>query len=215
MPQFRRPVLSYDDLRTEAAAFLAKYHPSGEIPVPIEYIAEQDFGIDIVTVPGLQEALRSDDYGVISFITSDLTEIYIDEWVFKYRENRYRFTIAHELAHAILHRELYANAQFDSIESWEAFINSIPDEDHSWLEWQAYAFAGLVLVPPEPLERITRQHLEHVLNGARYHELPIEKVADTVWDIVMEQVASEFKVSAEVVERRAQKDRLREKLFRH
>lgn len=212
--EFSAPFLSYRDLRRIAAEFLERYHPSGTIPVPIEIIAEKEFGIDIVPVPGLQEALRSDDYGVVGFITGNLEEIHIDEWVFKHRENRYRFTIAHELGHVVLHSDLYSSATFATIEGWKAFINDIPDEEHAWLEWQAYAFAGLVLVPPEPLERSTRQHLEHLLNAARYHEVPVEKVADTAWDLVMEQVASEFKVSTQVVERRAQKDRLRERVFR-
>ena len=132
MPEFSRPILSYDDLRKKAAEFLERYHPSGEIPVPIELIAERDFGIDIVPVPGLQGVLRSNDFGVVGFITSDLKEIHVDECVFENRENRYRFTIAHELGHAVLHRDIYEKASFDSIEAWKEFINNIPDDDHGW-----------------------------------------------------------------------------------
>ena len=209
MDEFPRRFLSYEQLRVEAAEFLARYHPTGTVPVPIESIAEEQFEIDIVPVPGLQLTLQSDEQGVVGFITSDLKEIHIDEWVWNYRYNRYRFTIAHELGHAVLHRELILRRQFRSAEEWKAFINSIPDDEHRWYEWQAYAFAGLVLVPAQPLRRTFAARVAEVRRFVEREGMVLAAVADTVWDIVLELVAKDFEVSTEVVERRAEKDKLR------
>ncbi len=208
LDEFPIAVLSYENLRERAAAFLAQYHPSGTIPVPIEEIAEVKLGLDIVPVPGLQDALRSDDYGVVGFLTSDLKEIHVDEWVWNHRYNRYRFTIAHEIGHLVLHHELYKGRTFDSIESWKTFINSIPDETHGWYEWQAYAFAGLVLVPEAPLRMALAAHLREVTQQVERRGIPMERVRDRIWDIVLERVARLFEVSVDVIQRRVEKENL-------
>ena len=192
MGEFPLQRLSYGDLRRHAARFLDVHHPSRTIPVPIEEIAEARLGLDIVPVPGLQETLPSDEFGVIGYLTSDLREIHVDDWIWHHRYNRYRFTIAHEIGHAVLHKELYEGRQVDSIESWKVFINSIPDEVHGWYEWQAYAFAGLVLVPEVPLREAVSRHLANVAQRLKDENIPFAAVRDTVWDLVLEQVAKEF-----------------------
>ena len=60
MADLPREVLSYEQIRGRATEFLKQHHPSGTIPIPIEHIAEADLGIDIVPVPGLQDALVID-----------------------------------------------------------------------------------------------------------------------------------------------------------
>ena len=94
---FKAPYLPYDTLRPRADAFLRQYHPDRTLPVPIELIVERDFGIEIVPMPGLQYG-----FDTVAFISRDLTEIRVDEDVFKSRPNRYRFSLAHELAHRLL-----------------------------------------------------------------------------------------------------------------
>lgn len=47
-------------------------------------------GIDIVPMPGLHRLIETD-----GFITSDLKEIYVDEFVYVSRPGRYPFTLAH------------------------------------------------------------------------------------------------------------------------
>ncbi|MGE5300409.1 MAG: hypothetical protein ACM3MB_05535, partial [Acidobacteriota bacterium] len=61
----------HGDLRKKADEFLRKHHPSGDIPVPIEEIAEFDFGINIVPVLGLQR-----EFEVEGFTSGDLQNIY-------------------------------------------------------------------------------------------------------------------------------------------
>ncbi|MBM4140514.1 MAG: ImmA/IrrE family metallo-endopeptidase [Nitrospira sp.] len=146
------PVCSYEDLRKKADEFLHEHHPSGNIPVPIEEIVEFDFGINIVPVLGLQR-----EFEVEGFISGDLKSIYVDEYIYTDRITRYRFTLAHEIGHVVLHRHLYASHKFKSIPRWKEFINSLTEEEHSWLEYQGYAFAGLVLVPKQHLVKYTNE----------------------------------------------------------
>src|SRR5271155_3958453 len=108
------PYLPYGKLRTEAANFLARYHSSGELPIPIEKIVEFKLGLDIVPVPGLQ-----DEFDIDAFITSDLTEIRVDRFIQEHRPARYRFSLAHEVAHLVIHQEVFKELAFSTISEWK------------------------------------------------------------------------------------------------
>jgi hypothetical protein len=149
------PIHSYDDLRKKADEFLRTYNPTGTIPVPIEEIVEFEFDINIVSVLGLQREFEID-----GFTSSDLKNIYVDEYVYTDRINRYRFTLAHEIGHILLHASVFKSQKFTSIDGWKEFTNTLPDADHRWLEYQGYAFAGLVLVPRENLIKQTEKWIK-------------------------------------------------------
>lgn len=100
----RYPRYSYGQIQAEAAAFLTKHHASSTIPVPIEEIVEFQLRIDIVPFPGLHKAYDTD-----GFTTSDLSAIYVEEYVYMNVQTRYRFTLAHELGHVALHADFYAS----------------------------------------------------------------------------------------------------------
>lgn len=70
LPSSSVPHLSYDQLRRYAEAFLARYHASKRIPIPIERIVEFELELDIIPVPGLEEAFE-----IVGFTSSDLSEI--------------------------------------------------------------------------------------------------------------------------------------------
>ena len=137
------PHYSYNQLRQFADKFLAEYNSHDLIPVPIEEIAEVSLGLGIIPIPGLQRAFE-----IEGFIDSDLSAITVDQFVLENRAKRYRFTLAHEIGHLYLHRTILEQVKFSSIEEWKRFQLDVDSEDYNWLEWQAYCFAGLVLVPP-------------------------------------------------------------------
>ncbi len=70
----------------------AKHHPSREIPVPVDLIAER-MGLDLVPIPGFRA--RAGAEGALS---TDRSTIYYDERGAELHAARYRFTVAHELA---------------------------------------------------------------------------------------------------------------------
>jgi hypothetical protein len=199
------PIHSYEDLRKKADEFLLQHHPSGSIPVPIEEIVEFDFKINIVPVLGLQR-----EYEVEGFTSGDLKNIYVDEYVYSDRITRYRFTLAHELGHIVLHRHLYDAHKFKSVHGWKEFINSITEEEHSWLEYQGYAFAGLVLVPGEKLVKSTAEWTRKIKDKG----ISMEKNWDFAWDLIIEHVAKAFLVSPDVIEKRMEKDGIKKKYMK-
>ncbi len=193
------PILSYENLRRRARNFLQTYHPSGTIPVPIEEIVEFKYEIDIIPIPGLHDVFEVD-----GFISSNLKAITVDAFVYDRRPGRYRFTLAHELAHAVLHRRIYQAHRFRQVEDWKRFQRDMDEQDRGWLEWQAYAFAGLVLVPPDPLRDAYRK----AVRAARKVGLSIQKVGEVARPYIAGWLARRFDVSSQVIEKRLEKDRL-------
>lgn len=194
---FDIPIYSYEDLRNKADEFLRTYNPSGTIPVPIEEIVEFDFGINIVPVLGLQR-----EFEVEGFTSSDLQNIYVDEYVYSDHVNRYRFTLAHEIGHIVLHNVLYKRHNFSSISAWKEFINSMTEKDHGWLEYQGYAFAGLILVPRESLLK----HTGKMINKITDMNILLKDNWDFAWALIGDHLGKIFQVSSSVIEKRLGKD---------
>jgi|TARA_Y100000031_G_scaffold139399_1_gene166061 hypothetical protein len=195
------PIFSYEDIRKYADVFLKQYHPTSGIPVPIEEIAEFQMDIDIIPIPGLLRA-----FDVDGFTSSDLSNIYVDEFIYNDRPRRYRFTLAHEIGHIILHKENYLQAIFHNIKEWKVFINSISAKDHGWLEYQAYSFGGLVLVPHEHLVNLTKICVNHV----KKEDISLQENWDFAWEMIAAQLAKTFDVSSTVIEKRLSKDNIQE-----
>jgi Zn-dependent peptidase ImmA (M78 family) len=138
-------VLTYENIRNIADDFLKKYNPENKIPIEIESIAEFNLDITITPLPKIKLLLDAD-----SLISNDLKEIYIDDTIYDF-EQRARFSIAHELGHAILHGGLYKKINFNSIEEWKELQRNFHSESYKWCEVQARNFAGLILVPQNHL----------------------------------------------------------------
>jgi Zn-dependent peptidase ImmA (M78 family) len=194
------PTYSEPDLRGFAAEFLAEHHPDGSIPVPIDRIAERPpFSLDIVPVPGLQ-----DNFDTVAYLTSDLTEIRIDEHVFHSRQRRYRFSLAHEIGHKIMHAGVFEQLSFSTISEWKDARNLIPEREYRFIEWHANCFAGLVLVPPAPLKRAFEASQEYLTTI----DMSIHDATPAVWDTIESWIADKFDVSREVIARRGPADDL-------
>jgi len=198
----RAPFWNYDDLRVRAEDFLAEHNPDRVVPVPIEGIVEFRFGMDIVPVPGLQQG-----FDTVSYLTADLQDIRVDEFVFTSRLNRYRFSLAHELAHRVLHREVFEQLAFGDIDSWKRVMRElIPEKEYRFLEFHANSFAGLVLVPRPELATAFGETIE------TFRGLGFAEFSDPVRDYVEAQLAERFVVSTEVIHRRVERDDLWETL---
>ena len=194
------PILSYEDIRSKADDFLAEFHPSREIPVPIEEIIEFQLDMNIVPLPGLKDLLDID-----GFISGDLSIITVDEYIFNKFENRYRFTLAHEVGHFWLHHEFYESAGLTGLDEWKEFVTEIPEDKHNWLEYQAYSFAGLVLVPQEPLIEEVNSKIK-LLDGSG---ISLMEHWDLAWEYICSDIAKSFSVSKAVIEKRVTKDEIR------
>ena len=199
MPEeIKAPILSYEQIRRIANTFLTRFHSSRNLPIPIEEIIELQLAIHIVPIPGLQQAFE-----IEAFTTSDCREICVDEFVYKHRYRRYRFSLAHELGHILLHRTLYEEAQFRTVREWKKYIKEFPSEEYPWFEYQAYSFAGLVLVPGRELEI----QAEKSARTALRHRIDLHD--DLAWEYIADHISDAFAVSKDVIDRRLTKDGIR------
>jgi Zn-dependent peptidase ImmA (M78 family) len=156
-------------------------------------------GIDIIPVDGIYAA-----FGVDAWLSADGSRIHVDQSVASHHcLHRYRFTLAHELAHRILHQLLLRAAQYGSIDEYYEFQTSIPEEDYMWYEYQANSFAGLVLVPPEPLRRYLQQGVALAWDE---QGIRIDTTVDAHREYLAEWVGRRFEVSGEVILRRCRFD---------
>jgi len=195
--------LRYADLRPKADEFLQRYRQRLGPPVMIEEIVEFDLQIAVVPVPGLLQKLDID-----GFTASDLTRIHVDKSVFDHpNESRYRFTLAHEVGHVTMHRRIFERFSFSSLDEYREFVRTVDEDDYGWLEWQAYCFAGLVLVPAAVLRDRFQQELasarvQQQIQEAQELGLGHEDYVDHLTTLLAERVARHFHVSPDVVARR-------------
>jgi hypothetical protein len=190
--------------RLEAVAqeFLKNYNPSGNLPVPIEEIVEFDLGMNIVPLPNLQK-----DFDIEGFLSLGRREISVDQGQLEGYETRFRFTLAHEVGHMLLHRRLYEGLAIRSLEQWIGFRETVDPELISDYEWQADNLAGRILVPEAPLIVIARRHLQKVPPDL------LERVTQReVLRSLSLPLADEFQVSPGVVEIRLFGDRVGDKM---
>lgn len=199
--EIRADILSYEDIRARADEFLAEHHPSGEIPIPIENIIEKRLRMDIVPMRGLRDLIEAE-----GFTTSDLAEIWVDENTYDRWTSRYRFTLAHEVGHVVLHREVFERGSWTTQEEWREFVNSIPEDQHSWFEYQAYSFGGLVLVPQGKLLEFTQEAVDQIHDAG----LNLTDHWNFAWARIAKHLSQRFDVSTQVIDKRLDRDGVRE-----
>ena len=195
----KAPYLPYDRLRTISESFLAEHNSPMALPVPIEDIVEFRLHMDVIHEPGLHSTFQID-----SFLSADCTEIRVDENVWQRYPERYRFSLAHEVSHSIIHRDIIASLRADTITEWKTAIASIPEEEYSFLEWQAYCLAGLILVPAGPL----KSEFQSLASRARAAGVDLADTSDTSRKIIESNLARSFAVSRPVITKRMSYDKL-------
>jgi len=202
-PEIEVPYYSYAEIKNRAYEFLRKYHSSLSLPIPIEEILEFEFKINIVPLPRLHR-----DHEIDGFISSDLTTISVDEFVYESRLGRYRFTLAHEAGHIILHKKFFKEHVFSTIKGWKEFAQSISIREYSFLETHANNFAGLILVPPTPLLKL----FDESVKAAEEANFSFKNHIDVIIQYIVENIAKKFNVSREVIMIRLEKDKLLERI---
>ena len=165
-------------------------------------LAEFDLGLEIVPADGLRERCDTE-----AILLGDLKTILVDKRSFTSpkQEYRLRFSVAHELGHYILHREVYGQIRPPSAEAWFEFISSIPDEQYSWLESHAYEFAGRLLVPPDALKTSLGEAMQ-MAEKAGFKDWKVD--ADMALDFLGTYISKTFNVSAEVISKRLRIEKL-------
>ncbi len=192
------PFLSEDEIERIAQAFLAEHcpealEPTPVVPTPIEIIIEKKLGLEIVLFRGYR-----DRFGIDGSLSTDLSNITVDEHVFEKYPSRLHFTLAHEVGHFVLHREQLAQLAANTTAEWSANILGIPARDYKSVEIQANMFAGHILVPTKKLFTAIDKAREKLAEGTG--GLTPEEISTTALSYLAGYIADQFRVSTQVVE---------------
>jgi Zn-dependent peptidase ImmA (M78 family) len=167
--------------------------------------------MDIIPIPSLQTA-----YDIEGCSAYDFTAIYVDQYVYERVYNRYRFTLAHELGHKILHQEYYNKLNFSRISEWANIVEQMDEGDRSSMEYQANMFAGMVLVPKEILRVEFNEQLQLIqsyLEKARSNGMSREDYLPIMTDAIANGLSPKFEVSRDVLRIRIEFERLEQEVL--
>lgn len=202
MTHIRPPRLTWPQVRAKAEEFRSEYVvPADTIPVPIIEIVEFRLKLNPVPVFNLLEEIDID-----GFLTKDLSSICIDQDIYENprKENRLRFTFAHEVGHWFLHQKEIQMCRFRTPADWTRFREDFEEEDLLWFEQQAYEFAGRLLVPREPLISEIRRLAPKIQDYRKQGGSDEEQIIQ----IISRSICRKFMVSADVIARRIKSEKL-------
>jgi Zn-dependent peptidase ImmA (M78 family) len=117
-------------------------------PIDVFTFLEIDLRLDPISFDSLTAKYR-----IEAAIKADFTGIYLDAEQYRLMErgpdwklNRLRFTVAHELAHFFLHRDLPQKEHFASLPDFARWSEDYGGRKYT-VEQEANEFAGRLLVP--------------------------------------------------------------------
>lgn len=207
MVHFNCDFISQEEIDAQAEYIYSTYWENDSMPIDIELIVEK-IGLEIIPMD-LPD-------NVDAYLKLDCTGIVVNETYF-YNErsiNRFRFSIAHELGHFILHREIIKNLHFNSIEEYYDFLDNIPRKTYSYFEYQANEFAGRLLVPIHKLKNSLNQIIES--NSNEEFEQNFNLDSEQVLAGLNPYICEEFGVSEQVIDIRIKREGLlNSKVFIH
>ncbi|MBN2230720.1 MAG: ImmA/IrrE family metallo-endopeptidase [Candidatus Thorarchaeota archaeon] len=202
--------LSVDSISLSAEDFLESVGLRDVSPIDIDLLVEQ-CGFHVVPHPGM---IR--DSNVRAFTTPDWKEIWIDHALYFDQEGASRFSLAHELGHLVLHKDIIDSiseehpvADLESAYDRILTLSSMPA--YGRMEKQSDLFAGLLLVPRRKLLPEFTSTVNNVLpmiREAKAAGVPRVDYLDAVIDRVASIIAPKFSVDRMVVTMRITEDGL-------
>ena len=152
-------------------------------PIPIEEVIDEGFGLRqlppvYLSMDGSVVGMTIFSEGKVSYRDSRLQpqkmfvcdgDVLLDRSLYNSgQEARLRFTLAHLLAHWILHKNYFQGSsdanppappficRTENVESTRSVQQLVTDVD--WLEWQADAFAAALLMPQDSFRKAWEKH---------------------------------------------------------
>jgi Zn-dependent peptidase ImmA (M78 family) len=173
-------------------------------PIDVFTFFEIDLGLNPIPFDDLTAKYR-----VEAAITSDFTGIYLDAEQYNLMEqgpewklNRLRFTIAHELAHYFLHRDLPQAEHFASLPAFACWTSDYCGRKYT-VEQEANEFAGRLLGPEA---RLVACFDEFAPEAEKL--LPNFMASGPLRDKFAEKIAPRFGVNSQVIAVRLDRDSL-------
>lgn len=92
-------------------------------------------------------------HGIEAYLSADFKSIMVDGQTYsevergpEWKQNRLRFSMAHEIGHWFMHKEFFLEKGFKGLEAFEEWNESFGGSAGD-LEWEADEFAGRLLIP--------------------------------------------------------------------
>jgi len=157
-----RPILTWKQIEAAAVAFCEQHAVAQRsFPLDLEELASFDLSIDIRIVDGLIE-----DCGSPAQIALEdgCPVITVDAAQYHANTGYYRYSLAHEIAHWLLHREWLTGVYklIHSVSDWKDVLRSISEEDYRWIESQAEECAAYLVAPPAVFDPFLQDQIDLV-----------------------------------------------------
>ena len=171
-------------------------------PVDILHIVEVAYRLDIVPFPDMLDKYHCD-----AMLMSDFTGIYIDAKEYdslnnpaKLNNRRLRMSMAHEFGHYILHKP-HLEPYIKTLRSPEQYEEMAMDHllNSARAEWQAWEFAGRLMVPENKLRKIFQELYSKCVENI---DLSNTTTAQRVRDEFCRKVGYQFDVNQGVIAKR-------------
>ena len=156
--------------------------PSHSIPIDVDYIAEHGLGVLIDTRPDLQKRFSAP--GICWRRGKGQYTIIVDEYMADYLPNFYRFTVAEEVGHIVLHGDV-----IDKLTSLDDVASLLEWEHYKEMDYHARRFAAAVLMPPFWVERVAQKVYEELAGIAGFGD------PEAIKDYLAVAMAKKFSVS--------------------
>lgn len=179
------PYLAKETIIKEVENLLEE-HWNGVFPVDVELLCD-GLGVGIFPIPNLNR-----DFHIDAYVSADFKTIYVDEAEFKKESLRYRFSVAHELGHLLLHRKYYP-VGIKNMDEWLKASERIATNN---AEYQANFFAANLLVPSKEFAIVLNEYY----NGDFLKN--VWSASGSERERIFGSIRRAFKVSNDVIARR-------------
>jgi Zn-dependent peptidase ImmA (M78 family) len=195
----------YKQISEAAQKVLAKYNLAQSFPIDIDNLVDNTLRINVIPFPYLYK-----DFGISAITSSDLKKMYVDEYLFMNLDQKYRFTLAHELGHRFIHKDIFRQAKIENLDTYREFLTSLSKEEYYSLEYQADCFAGLFLVPPKQLEEQFKKRVKRItsLVKNKLQNPPREHYFDLTKAVLSSEMSLFFGIHPTGIKIRLEKDNL-------
>ena len=141
--------------KEQIEAIVDKIHAGKNIkdfPFEVELFLYNEFRYNVFPSPRLEAGCKID-----TALVACKKLLRIDESIYNKQPKRARFSIAHEVGHLVLHKELIAMmiealTTANKTDDYASIINFLPKNQYRRAEWQADYFGGALLAPKSILK---------------------------------------------------------------
>lgn len=185
-----------------------KYGEISKPPIPVDAILESHLELDF-SIENLSALLKRTDVLGATWVKNRKISIdqSLDPTQRPFTEGRFRFTVAHEIGHWLLHKNQLeeANSGFFETDTKPAIVCRTQSAKEP-IEWQADSFAGFLLMPKTMVQQVWKN-----IFGSLEPYIAVNEIADLSarWGLaddnrptvkVAKQMAKEFNVSGQAMQ---------------